>query len=56
VLVNKKDSTWRLSVDYKQLNKCTVLHKFSIPVIDELLDELFRAAHISKIDLRSRYW
>ena len=54
VLVKKRDGTWRLCVDYRQLNECTVLDKFSIPVNEELLGELFGAAYFSKIDLSLR--
>jgi len=56
VLVKKKDGTWRLSVNYRKLNKHTVVDKFPILMVEELLDELFRAAYFSKIDLRAGYW
>jgi len=37
LFVKKKDETWRLCIDYRELNKITIKNEYPLPRIDDLL-------------------
>lgn len=43
-------------MDYRALNEAMVKYIFSIPMVDEMIDELYRARVFSKLDLTVGYY
>ena len=54
-MVEKKDKSLRMVVDYRALNEVTIKNKYPLPMINDLFDQLQGAKVFSKIDLRSGY-
>ena len=53
LLVEKKDKSLRMVVDYRALDEVTIKNKYPLPMINGLFDQLQGAKVFLKIDLRS---
>src|SRR5207247_5983738 len=55
LFVPRKSGELRLCVDYRGLNAVTIKNRYSLPLINDLLDRLRGSTVFSKIDLRNAY-
>ncbi|MCO5564779.1 hypothetical protein L7F22_018447 [Adiantum nelumboides] len=55
LLVQKKDGSYRMCIDYRALNKQTIKNRFPVPRIDDIFDRLQGSTYYSRIDLKSGY-
>ncbi|GJR35336.1 reverse transcriptase domain-containing protein [Tanacetum coccineum] len=53
--VARKDGSFRMCIDYRELNKLTVKNRYPLPRIDDLFDQLQGPSTYSNIDLRLGY-
>nr|GEZ76504.1 putative reverse transcriptase domain-containing protein [Tanacetum cinerariifolium] len=51
----KNDGSFRMCIDYRELNKLTIKNRYPLPRIDDLFDQLKGSSIYSKIDLRLGY-
>ncbi|GBN87132.1 Retrovirus-related Pol polyprotein from transposon 412 [Araneus ventricosus] len=56
VLVEKKDGTSRMCIDYRKLNQKLVKDKFPLPLIEDVSDTLQEAKVYSTLDLRNGFF
>ena len=51
----KPDGRLRLCVNYRQLNKLTILHKYPLPLMNKLRERVAGATVFTKLDLKDGY-
>ncbi|GJW89615.1 putative reverse transcriptase domain-containing protein [Tanacetum coccineum] len=55
LFVKKKDGSFRMCINYRELNRLTIKNRYPFPRNDDLFDQLQGSRYFTKIDLRSGY-
>lgn len=56
VVVDKKDGTKRMCIDFRSLNKIVTPMSVPLPLIDDILTLLGQSKYFTTLDLKSGYW
>nr|GEZ68944.1 putative reverse transcriptase domain-containing protein [Tanacetum cinerariifolium] len=56
LFVKKKDGSFWICIDYRELNKLTAKNRYPLPRIDDLFDQFQGSSVYSKIDMRLGYY
>lgn len=56
ILVRKANGSFRFCTDYRKVNALTKPDSFPLPRIEDCIDQVGSAVHVSKFDLLKGYW
>ena len=56
LFVPKKNEESRMCIDYRMLNSKTLKNAYPFPRIQDCIDNLGRAIHLSSLDMTTGYW
>lgn len=55
LLVRKKDGSYRIFKDYRELNRHTIKDRYPLPPIEDQLDRLGKGRYFTSLDMASRF-
>ena len=55
LFVCNEEVSLRLCIDYRSLSYFTILKKYFLPLISELLDKTMHGKWVTRLDLKNRY-
>jgi hypothetical protein len=55
LFAKKSEGDLRLCVDYKELNAITIKNRYSIPLVNQLLNRLNEVKRFTKLDIQTAY-